>query len=355
MKVYELASQLGVMSSDLAQVAQAHSLGRLSPADELSPEVEAALRRLFTPPSAPMAWAPDGSGAEPVPSPGIGAPTGPPSMPPPPPGFGSPGSPMPPPPFGASPSDSPWAPSTNPPGGTPPPGAPSFPPPPIEGPPRAQVLGPATIDDPISPRGKGSFATSQLLMVGGAVALAVALFVYMAANTGGDRPAAQEVGPAPTTTAPASVATTDPPVTSITIAAPSTTTTVQEEEAPPTTRIHRHELRDTATFCRGAQQVMPMELRIAAVGLEADWLGLQEAVRADRATWEIGVADLLEGGTEALQDDIALYRDSYTGLFDRILAAPSTTAIIASFEDFDHASLQGAAYNLNWTIQKHCQ
>lgn len=192
-------------------------------------------------------------------------------------------------------------------------------------------------------------------MIAGAIAIAIALFAYMAMNIGGDRPTDQAVesasprpdipGLVPVSTSPV---TTSPPLETTTTPPPTT------EAAPETTTMHRHELRDTTRFCRGAGLILPLEMRMAAAATESDWLGVQEEVREGRANWDQGILDLLAGSSMALEDDIETYRDIYIQLLDDITNAPSTTAVITVFADFNMASVQGVAGNMNWTIQKYC-
>lgn len=383
MLLYELAISLDKRSPDLVDAAAELGMGELQPATDLDAAQVAALRAHFGSASAPPPLAPLGSGATPLPAPPSGPLAGEPLV------FGAPAAA---PASGAPQAPASWGP---PPGAAPPPppagpGA-AAPPPPAVGPvtwdPEGHVgphftapevpagttgtppgpaampapglpptslppTGPAGAAGPALPAGPGApgpttgLATGQKVLIGGAVAAVVALFGFMAINTGPDREREQELAAKEaaieaelgTTTAPKSTTTTSP-------AAPTTDPPAQDAYSPV----------DVQRFCQGGLGVATFELRLAAAIADGNFDEVTGLVRDRRAGWNGDLDTMSSGAAPILVDDIARYRQGYDLLFDAIDSSSSLDEAYGKIDRVTLARATNAAKQVGAQVEFACK
>lgn len=359
MLLYELAIVLDKRSPELTDAAARLGLGELQPASDLDAEQVAALRAHFGA-MAPPPLAPLGSGPPLLPA----APSGPlaaePLL------FGD-SAPTPPSASGGPVAPASWGPPTSAPGWSPPAGTdaspsaspehvgPYFAAPEIAA---AEVvdsplgLGDATLPPlPPPPSGAdraasgaaGGMGTGQKVMIGGAVVAVVALFGFMAVNTGPDEErersiAAKEAAieaELDATTAPAS-----------TTAAPTTTAAASPDAYAPV---------DVDRFCQGGLAVATFELRLAAAIADQDFGELTGLVAERRAAWGGDVTTMASGAAPILVNDIDLYRRGYDQFFDAITSSSTMEEASTKFDRLALVRSTNAAQEVGAQVEFECR
>ncbi|WP_421119465.1 hypothetical protein ACE2AJ_19240 [Aquihabitans daechungensis] len=371
MLLYELAIVLDKRSPELTDAAARLGMGELLPATDLDAEQVAALRAHFAGGTAPPPLAPLGSGTPPLPA----APSGPlaaePLL------FGDPPPPPPPPPAGVPAAPASWGPPTAPTSWGPPPGA--TPPPPVPDDPAhvgpyfaapestvAQVvdsplgLGDATLPPtppppppsvvggpgPVAPGSTGStgMGTGQKVMIGGAVVAVIALFGFMAVNTGPDEERERAIAAKEAAIEAELDATTVP--SSTTAATPTTTAAGTADAYAPV---------DVDRFCQGGLAIATFELRLAAAIADADFAELTGLVRDRRAAWGGDVATMAAGAAPILVNDIELYRSGYDRFFDAVTNSASLDEAYAKIDRMELVRSSNAAEEVGAQVEFECQ
>jgi len=306
--LFELAISLDMRSSDLVDLARDAGLGSLQAGSDLDASQVAALRaRAGGPiPPAPSA-APTPAGDLPPLGPatwGAPAPVDP----------GGPKAPAhwgPPPGVGSAPAPAPAAPAA--PLAAAPPSAAPLPPAAAPGPVTTgsgpALWGAPTEPDvpaseepvvPVPPSSSSGFSKGQLAAVGLAVVLAVGLFAFMAANTGGDEPPGEAA------------------------AAEQATTAVP---AGP---------RDEAAYCRGVEQVSPfvVELGRYAAGTAPEQFARFKALAAQQqASVDSGMDLIVANGPASSADDAAVLADGLDQVMGAAQASSSDAEFAAALRD----------------------
>jgi len=181
------------------------------------------------------------------------------------------------------------------------------------------------------PVASGGTSTGQKVLIGGVIAAVLALFAFMAVNTGpdeerqdaieaSDAAAEREAG----NVDPASSADVDGPV-------------------------------DVAEFCRGGRGIMPIELRIAAAITDDDFPELQAVIRERREAWSEAVDAMAAGASPAVADDVEAYRSGYLTYFEAI---ESSSSLLDLQRNLDRDAIAGstrAGQAINAEIAAECQ
>jgi len=184
------------------------------------------------------------------------------------------------------------------------------------------------------------------VLIGGAVAAVIALFGFMAVNTGPDAEREQELAAKEaaieaelgTTTAPKPTTTTSPSVT--TTAAPA-----QDAYSPV----------DVARFCQGGLGVSTFELRLAAAIADGDFGEVTGLVRDRRAGWNGDLDTMSSGAAPILVDDIARYRQGYDLLFDAIDSSSSLDEAYGKIDRVTLARATNAAKQVGAQVEFECK
>lgn len=369
MLLYELAIVLDERSNDVIAAGAELGLGDLHTATDLDPQQVAALRAHFAGTVVPPPLAPLGSAGTPLPAAPAGPATwGPPTAPPPPAGMSAPPAAPP----GAPVAPASWGPPTPPPTWGPPPGAQ---PPPPQGPDghagpyfaypeaaSAQVvdsplgLADATLPTPPppapgapgagtpTPASSGGLGTGQKVLIGGVVAAVLALFAFMAVNTGPDEEREQALAETDARLDAEAATSTTPPAPSTT-AAPVATTGAPDAYAPA----------DVDRFCEGGLGIATFELRLAAAIADADFGELSGLVRDRRAGWTSDVETMASGAAPILVNDIELYRAGYERLFDAVEASTTMDQVYASIDRMELIRATNAAQEVGAQISFECE
>ena len=298
---YELALELGLRSTDL--VARAHELGMdgVGPSSNLTPEDVARLRAAIRG----------------VPEPPLVAP-------------GEPGS------FGAG-------------RGYQAPVGPGRPAPPG----MAPVPGSDVISEPMSAASKA--------VIGGVVALVVALFAYMAVNTGSDGPKRTEAvetadDGAPTTTeadpcaedvATSTTAAVCADVEGGLVGAPATSSTTRPEGYVPGV----DDPRDVRKFCKGARSAMELERKLAQVTTAEQF---RDAIVAGRAQWMVDAALMDEGAPPRIDVSMDLYMATYGNLMATVTPASDEQALMQALIRIRQSDISHAAIEINGAFLDNC-
>ncbi|HWJ96615.1 MAG TPA: hypothetical protein VNQ33_00565 [Acidimicrobiales bacterium] len=361
MLLYELAITLDRRSTELVDAATELGLGHLQAGSDLDAKQLAALRAHFGAGVAPPPLAPLGS-APPLPAP----PTAPLAFGAPPPPVGAP--------VGAPTAPAAWGPPTAPGRWGPPPAAvpPAAPPdgaPPATaahiGPafaypdsPIAQEAAPAGAPSPASggplppppdpvpgaaPASAPGFGTGQKVLIGAVVVGVIALFGFMAVNTGPDKERQQALATKQAELEADLNATTAPIAT--TTEAPAT------PAAPPTA----YDIVDVTRFCKGGLGITTFELRLAAALADQDFEELSSIVRDRRAAWSDDVASLVESAPPILVDDIELYRDGYNTFFDAVASSSSMEQAYRKVDRMQLIKAGNAGQEVSTQIANECK
>lgn len=329
MLLYELAIALDRRSTELADAAAGLGLGDLQPGSELDAQQVAALRSHFS------------GGVAPAPPSALGPP---PPTPPAPTSDPSPGAPLafgppPEPPGHVGPAfaypDSPIAQGADGPGR---PAAAAFaPPPPDPGPTSSEV----------APASSGSgFGTGQKVLIGAVVAGVLALFAFMAVNTGPDERREQALA--------AKDAELDADRSATTLRTTTTTAPPAATTAPPPTPS-AYDVVDVDRFCAGGLGIATLELRLAAALGDQDFAELSSIVRDRRNAWNDDVASVLAGAPPILVDDVERYRDGYVAFFDAVAGSSSLDQAYAKVDRMQLLKAGNAGQEVSTQIANECE
>ncbi|MGN6693130.1 MAG: hypothetical protein ACTHN0_03055 [Aquihabitans sp.] len=366
MLLYELAITLDRRSTELVDAAEELGFGTLQAGSDLDAQQVAAIRAHFGGGLAPPPLAPLGSNP-PLPAP----PAAPLAFGPPPDAAVAPG--------GAPSAPASWVPPTAPSHWGPPPGAASPTPPsppspgalgwgapdpavhvgpafaypdspiaPEAGAPAAAVFAPPPPDvvpaPPVSTSAGSGFGTGQKVVIGAVVLGVVALFGFMAMNTGPDRSRQQAMADRDTELEAGLNATTAP--IAATTDVPATTT------APPTPSAY--DVVDVGSFCSGGLSVSTMDLRLAAALADEDFAELTGIVRDRRAGWDDDMARLTAGAPPILLNDIELYRTGYDAFFDAVASSTSLDEAYSKVDRLQLAKAGNAGQEIGTQIANEC-
>jgi hypothetical protein len=157
------------------------------------------------------------------------------------------------------------------------------------------------------------------------VAAVIALFAFMALNTGPDEEREQSIA--------AKERELDIELAAPTTAPRATTTLVAP--APPITTPSApdfYEPVDLEQFCRGGLAITTFELRLVAALTDDDFAELRSLVRDRRAGWEDDIRTMAAGAAPSLANDIALYQRGYAEYFDAISTSGSIEEAYAAVD-----------------------
>lgn len=186
---------------------------------------------------------------------------------------------------------------------------------------------------------RDGFSKAQLAVLGVVVLAVVGLFGYMIANTGGSEPERT----AAASTASERAASAAP--TTTTTAAPSTT-------APP--RLSPSTPVDLEAFCRGGYTLVPIETRIYAAFLDADWVELKDLVTTRRGEWTDAIDTMSAGAPQQNVDDLLQYREVSHGYFDVVARSGGWEDFAAGIDRVAIARANSRAVEVFSLLEHHC-
>jgi hypothetical protein len=213
-------------------------------------------------------------------------------------------------------------------------------------PPPPPPAGTGAPDEPTGPD-SGGIGTGQKATIGVVVLLVVALFGYMVVHSGPDRKRERQL-------AAADARADAEPVPTISIP-PSTTSSTAPHASTPPPAVGPSELPvDAAKFCNGVRHTYAFEMRFSASEVDDDWQAIKATVVEGRPAWEQAVADMLAGGSPAVQEAVTTYRDTYRALLDRLANATSGDDEHEAFRLAAQSDLQSAVVVLTNQVKRHC-
>jgi hypothetical protein len=212
----------------------------------------------------------------------------------------------------------------------------TMPPPPPAGPPPGA-------SEPASSAGMGG---GQKVAIGAAVAGVVALFGFMALNTGPDHDRQRQIAAGEQAIEAELAATTTAPATMTTTAAPTTSAAPAQDAYAPV---------DVDRFCKGGLGVATFELRLAAAIADGDFPELVGLVRDRRAGWNGDVDTMSSGAAPILVNDIQQYRQGYDQLFDAVSNSGSLDEVYAKVDRVTLARSTNAAQLVGAQIEFACE
>lgn len=196
------------------------------------------------------------------------------------------------------------------------------------------------------PAGGAGLPTGQKVLIGGAVAAVIALFGFMAVNTGPDAEREQELA-AKEAAIEAELGTTTAPKPTTTTSPSATTTAPPAQDAYSPVDVDR--------FCQGGLGVATFELRLAAAIADGDFGEVTGLVRDRRAGWNGDLDTMSSGAPPILVDDIARYRQGYDLLFDAIDSSSSLEEAYGKIDRVTLARATNAAKQVGAQVEFECK
>lgn len=217
-------------------------------------------------------------------------------------------------------------------------------------PPYQPPFGPPPGSGPAAPP-SGGMSTGQKVLIGGVIAAVIALFAFMAMNTGPDKEREEALAEQNADLVEDLESTTTAPAEQETVP----TTTAAPTPAPTQPAIDPDEPVDTDRFCDGGLAITTFELRLTAAISDTDYGELKGLVLERRAAWSDDVGTLAAGAPPALVNDIEEYRGGYNVFFDAI---ESSSAMGEAYDKIDPDVLTDAAtagQAINEYINSECR
>jgi hypothetical protein len=187
--------------------------------------------------------------------------------------------------------------------------------------------------------------TGQKVAIGGAVAVVLGLFGFMALNTGPDHSRQRQID--------AGERAIEAELAATTTAPPTTTTAVPTTTAAPAQDVYAPV--DVDRFCQGGLGVATFELRMAAAIADGDFAELEGLVRDRRAGWNGDVDTMSSGAAPTLVDEIEQYRTGYDQLFDAVASSGSMDEVFGKVDQVTLAKSTNAARQVGAQIEFECE
>ena len=210
------------------------------------------------------------------------------------------------------------------------------------------------------PKHDEPLSTTSKAVIGGVVALVVALFAYMVVNTG-DEPTQQAGGPDATTavTAPrvdpcapnASTSTSNPVCADVEgglVGAPVTSSTT----LPDGYVLGVDNPRDKRKFCKGARSVFALEQKLAQAQTANEF---RDAIVTGKAKWLVDAHLMEEGAPPRLDNPLQLYMKVYGDLMVAITPTTDEVALAQAFIRARSSDIASAAVEVTGAYLDNCR